>query len=80
MWLAELAVRYVLSLRGVTCAVVGAETVRQVRENTALFCRGPLDGELCARIEAAVPDLPNAILYPGNWSKKMAAPEPVSRA
>jgi aryl-alcohol dehydrogenase-like predicted oxidoreductase len=74
---AELATRYVLSLPGVTCAVVGVETVRQMRENAALFERGPLDAELCARIEEAVPDLPDAILFPGNWSKRMPDVKPV---
>jgi aryl-alcohol dehydrogenase-like predicted oxidoreductase len=78
MGLAELAVRYALSLPGVTCLVIGAETARQVRENAACFERGPLDGALCARVEAAVPDLPETILFPGHWAKRMPAVKPVS--
>jgi aryl-alcohol dehydrogenase-like predicted oxidoreductase len=70
----ELAVRYMLSQAGITCLVVGVDTEAQMRENTALFSRGPLPSDLCARIELAVPDLPESILNPGTWSKKMAAP------
>jgi aryl-alcohol dehydrogenase-like predicted oxidoreductase len=76
--LAELAGRYMLSLPGITCLVVGVETVQQMRENVALFDRGPLDPALCSRIEAAVPDLPDAILFPGNWSKRMSDVKPVT--
>ncbi len=78
--LAELAVRYLLSLGGVTCLVVGAETEAQVRRNAALFERGPLEPGLVRRIAEMVPDLPDRILYPGNWSKKMAAVKPVTGA
>ena len=74
----ELAVRYMLSLDGITCLVVGVDTEAQMRENTALFSRGPLPADLCIRIERAVPDLPDTILNPGTWSKKMAAPPPVT--
>jgi len=78
MGLAELAVRYMLSLTGITCLVVGVDTVEQMRENVALFDRGPLAQDLFRRITAAVPDLPDSILHPGNWSKKMTLPKPVS--
>ena len=78
MTLAELAVRYMLSLPGITCLVVGVDTAKQMRENVALFDRGPLPHEARSRIEKAVPDLPDSILYPGNWSKKMPAPRPVT--
>jgi aryl-alcohol dehydrogenase-like predicted oxidoreductase len=46
MGLSELAVRYVLSLDGVTCGVVGIETVEQMRQNVAMFAKGPLDPAL----------------------------------
>ncbi len=78
MGLAELAVRSMLSVQGITCLVVGVDTAEQMRENVALFDRGPLGADLLARIEAAVPDLPDTILYPGNWSKKMPAPKPLT--
>ncbi len=80
MGLAELAVRYVLSIRGITCLVVGVDTVEQMRENVALFDRGPLPDEVRRRVEAAVPELPDSILYPGNWSKKMPDPRRVTTA
>ncbi len=72
MSLGELAVRYVLSLDGVTCGVVGIETVEQMRQNLAIFAKGPLDAELRQRVEAAVPELPDKILMPNQWSKRMA--------
>jgi aryl-alcohol dehydrogenase-like predicted oxidoreductase len=78
MGMAELAVRSMLSLAGITCLVVGVDTEAQMRENTALFSKGPLPPDLCERIEHAVPDLPEAILHPGNWSKKMATPRLVT--
>ncbi len=71
MGLSELAVRYMLSLPGITALVVGVETAQQMRDNVAVFGKGPLDQALCARIEQAVPDLPDSILFPGNWAKKM---------
>jgi aryl-alcohol dehydrogenase-like predicted oxidoreductase len=76
--LAELAVRYMLSLAAFTSVVVGVDTVEQMRENTAVFARGPLEPALCERIQKAVPDLSDSILFPGNWSKKMPAVKPVS--
>jgi aryl-alcohol dehydrogenase-like predicted oxidoreductase len=69
--IAALAVRYMLSLPGVTSLVVGVDTAAQMRENVAVFGAGPLPADLRARVEQAVPDLPESILFPGNWSKKM---------
>lgn len=71
MSLSELAVRYVLSLDGVTCAVVGIETEAQMRQNLAMFAGGPLDAGLRRAVEAAVPDLPDKILMPSLWSRRM---------
>ena len=70
--LSELAVRYVLSLEGVTCGVVGIETEAQMRQNLAMFAKGPLDAKLRRAAEAAVPDLPDKILMPSQWSRRMA--------
>jgi len=80
MGIGELAVRYLLSLSGITCLVVGAETAAQVREDASLFQRGPLEADFVQKIDEAVPDLPDRILYPGNWSKKMPAAKAVSAA
>jgi hypothetical protein len=71
MGLAELAVRYLLGLEGVVSLVVGVETVEQVKENVGLFARGPLPQDVRALVERAVPDLPDTILFPGAWSKRM---------
>ena len=65
--LAELAARYVLGLDGVTCAVVGVETVAQMRQNLALFAKGPLDPTLVQAIGDAVPALPDRVLMPNRW-------------
>jgi aryl-alcohol dehydrogenase-like predicted oxidoreductase len=78
MGLPELAVRYMLSLPGVTSLVVGVDSAQQMRENAALFGKGPLDDDLRERVDSAVPDLPDSILFPGNWSKKMPTPKPVT--
>ena len=67
MSLAELAVRYVLSLEGVTCGVVGVETVQQMKDNVAIFNKGPLDAGMMKAILAAVPELPETILMPNKW-------------
>jgi aryl-alcohol dehydrogenase-like predicted oxidoreductase len=67
MSLAELAVRYVLSLEGVTCGVVGVETVKQMQDNIAIFNKGPLDADMMKAILAAVPELPDTILMPNKW-------------
>ncbi|MSU47281.1 MAG: aldo/keto reductase [Lacunisphaera sp.] len=79
MVMEELAARYVLSLPGFTCAVVGIETVQQVRHNTSLFAKKPLEPALVQAIEEIVTDLPDNILKPGMWSKRMADVKPIKR-
>jgi aryl-alcohol dehydrogenase-like predicted oxidoreductase len=71
--LAELALRYPLSLPGVTSVVVGAETPDQLHENLRLIARGPLDGSLVTQIEAVPVDLPDRVLTPARWSEVAAA-------
>lgn len=68
MTLAELAIRYMGSQDGVTCVVVGCETIEQVRANVAMFNGGSLDAGFVREIEAAVPDLPANIISPGLWN------------
>lgn len=67
--LAELCIRYVLALEGVTCGVVGIETLEQMRQNVAIFNKGPLPKDLLRQVIAAVPDLPDSILMPNKWPK-----------
>jgi aryl-alcohol dehydrogenase-like predicted oxidoreductase len=70
MGMAELAIRYMLSLEGVTSVVIGLETIRQLQENVQWVVRGPLEPALQRAIEAAVPDLPELVLTPPLWPKK----------
>lgn len=75
--LSELAVRYVISLNGLTCALVGVDTIEQMRQNLDLFAKGPLDTSLMEAIRAVVSDFSDDILMPNRWSKRMpdTAPE-----
>ena len=41
----------------------------QLDANLRLFVRPPLSAEDCARIEARVPALPDALLDPAQWPK-----------
>jgi len=70
MSLAELAVRFVLSLDGVSSLVLGMETVDQMRENLRLCSRPPLPPDLVREILNGIPDLPERLLMPPFWPKK----------
>ncbi|NLO74086.1 MAG: aldo/keto reductase [candidate division WS1 bacterium] len=67
MTLAELAVRYVLGLQGVTSALLGAETAAQVQESLRFFNHGALNVEVQAALEKIVPRLPETLLTPSLW-------------
>jgi len=75
----ELAARYVLSLPGFTCAVVGMETVQQVRHNISIFSKEPLEPTLVQAIEEIVPDLPDNVVKPFMWPKRMPDVKPIKR-
>jgi len=66
--LLELAMRFMLSQRGVTSVLTGVETVRQVHDNLAMFSRGPLPEHILAAIRLAVPPLSETLLTPSLWS------------
>ena len=51
---AALAHRYALSMPGVSTVVLGVKNREELRECVAAEARGPLDGELMARIDVAV--------------------------
>ena len=70
MNLAELALRYMLAQDGVTCVLTGVETVAQVRDNLAIFARGPLPGDVLGAIDRAVPELPESLLTPALWRER----------
>lgn len=69
--LAELALRYVLGIDGVTSLVIGVDTVAQMRRNLEMMVKGPLDADLTAAAAAAVPDMRRELFMPQTWSKRM---------
>ena len=68
MSMAELAIRYVLSIKGIRSVVVGVETTEQMQENIALYAKGPLSGEVMSAIDRTVPHFPAWVLHPRLWS------------
>ncbi len=68
--LAELAYRYVASLRGTTSIVVGVETLEQMRDNLRLAEKGPLDSATIAAIEESTSGIPERILMPNLWARE----------
>lgn len=77
--LAELAARYALTIDGSTCALVGVDSVEQLRDNIALFSKGPLPEDLMTAVAEAIPNLPESILMPNRWSKRMPDPQVAQR-
>ena len=75
MSLAELAVRYMLGWRGVTCVLAGVETEQQVRANIAVFNRGPLAADVRQAVDEVAPDLPEAVVTPWMWPAPVAKTE-----
>jgi len=71
MGMDELALRYILSLDGVTSVIAGVETVPQMRRNAELFQRGALPEDLIAAIRRATPELPDRLLSPKYWPNRM---------
>ncbi|MBU4211211.1 MAG: aldo/keto reductase [Kiritimatiellae bacterium] len=67
--MAELALRYMLSQQGVTCIITGVESLDQIRQNIALFSKGPLEASLVAAVAQVVPELPEKVVSPFLWSK-----------
>jgi len=73
MPLAELAMRYAISLDTLTSVLVGVDSLEQLRVNLAQVEKGPLDATLIHAIETLVPDLPDLILKPNLWFPKSDA-------
>jgi len=73
MTLTELAARFVMSLDGVCCLVMGLETMTQLRDNLRLFEQGPLTSEQMEHIMRAVPFLPDVVIMPWLWPKAFHA-------
>jgi aryl-alcohol dehydrogenase-like predicted oxidoreductase len=51
MKMGELAIRYLLSLVGLTSVVIGVETLEQLEANLAFFQRGPLSDDTLTAID-----------------------------
>jgi aryl-alcohol dehydrogenase-like predicted oxidoreductase len=66
--IAELAMRYILSLHGVSSVLAGVETRAQLLENIDLVARGPLADHVMDKISATVPDLPELLITPAMWT------------
>ncbi|MCA9063355.1 MAG: aldo/keto reductase [Planctomycetaceae bacterium] len=64
---AELCVRYVLSLPGVTSLVVGVEALPQLQQNLLMVARGPLNAEIMDAIRSGIPHLPESVMTPFQW-------------
>ena len=71
MTMAELALRYGLSLAGTTGVLTGVETVAQMATNLEIAARGPLPRDVVQAINRAVPDLPDTLLNPWHWPGAM---------
>jgi aryl-alcohol dehydrogenase-like predicted oxidoreductase len=69
--MAEMALRYVLSIDGVTCVLTGVESIRQLSENVALFSKGPIEPSLVRAIIDAVPEMPEKALTPPMWPQEL---------
>ena len=76
MPLAELALRFALGRQELDSVLVGVDSVAQMRENLALFAKGPLPLDLAREVDAAGPPLPDAILDPWRWAKRMPDAKP----
>lgn len=65
--LTEMALRFVVSVDGVSGVVVGMERLEQLEFNLAAIKRGPLEEEELNAIQVAVPDLPPRFIDPSQW-------------
>ena len=66
--LTELALRYLLSLPGITSILTGVETREQVQQNLAMFSKGKLSEDIMAAIHQNAAELPELLITPSMWS------------
>lgn len=62
----ELALRYVLNLKGVSSALIGSESLKQIKENIAVANRRPLDKKVIRAINK-IGSAPVKIIDPRQW-------------
>lgn len=66
--LMELALRYILSLPGITSVLTGVETQEQVQQNLAMFSKGKLSEDIMSAINQNRAELPELLITPSMWS------------
>lgn len=66
--LTELALRYLLSLPGITSILTGVETREQVEQNLEMFSKGKLSEDIMAAIHQDAVELPELLITPSMWS------------
>ena len=64
--LSQLALRWILMFEAVTCAIPGAKTAAQARENVAATSLPPLDSDTMARVRQVYDDLIRPHVH-GSW-------------
>lgn len=67
---AELYMRFVLSHDEIDSVLTGVDNVGQLKENVALFAKGPLDKATLDEIDKCVPEFPEEIVRPNKWPKR----------
>lgn len=63
----ELALRYLLSIEGVTSVLIGVETLEQLRENLGFFAAGPLPNDVLDALERLSPTPAEHEITPRLW-------------
>lgn len=66
--LAELCMRYLLSISDNISVLTGVDTVEQLKENATLAAKGKLDDSLMQEISSAVPLLSENLIRPKLWN------------
>jgi hypothetical protein len=66
--LAELCMRYLLSISNNVSVLTGVDTVEQLKENATLAAKGKLDNSLMQEISNAVPLLSENLIRPKLWN------------
>jgi spore coat polysaccharide biosynthesis protein SpsF (cytidylyltransferase family)/aryl-alcohol dehydrogenase-like predicted oxidoreductase len=64
---ADLCLSYVLAHKWIDSVVVGVETVEQLGTNLEAISRAALTESECAKVEAALPSVPESLLNPAQW-------------
>ena len=69
--MAELCIRYLIGIHEVSSVLMGVETVPQLRKNIEYFAKGALPLDVMTAVMSLDTDLPDRILNPWSWSRRM---------